>query len=65
MITLRYDLRHKAINFKINQKIFICLHKKYNQSGLSNQKFNKQRIKLIAIIDKIGYLAYKQDIFSI
>lgn len=62
MIKIRYDSRHKLIDLKINQKIFIRLHKGYNQSGLSNRKFSKQRIGPIAIIDKMGRLAYKLDI---
>ena len=43
MIKICYDIKHIFIDLKINQKIYIKLHKEYFQSDVKNRKFNKQR----------------------
>ena len=62
---IKYDLRHKFLNFKKKNKIYFRLHNDYNQPGLTNRKFDKQKIESISILKKMGKLTYRLDIFSI
>ena len=52
MFKIRYDFKHKSIDLKADQKIYIKLHRKYSQFGLKNRKYNKQRLKSISILKK-------------
>jgi hypothetical protein len=62
MIKIRYDLRHTSFNLKVETNVYINLHKDYTQSEIKSRKFNKQRLNLIKIIDKIEKLTYKLNI---
>ena len=59
MFKIRYDFKHKSINLKTKQNLYIKLHKKYSQSDLKNRKYSKQRLKSIKILKKINRLIYK------
>ena len=63
MAKIRYDFRHKSLNLKSEQKVFIRFHKNYKQSDLTNRKFSKQKIKSTTIVKKIKKLTYKLNIF--
>ena len=65
MFKIRYDFRHKSIDLKTNQKIYIKFHRKYFQLDLKNRKYSKQRLKSISILKKINRLIYKLKISKI
>ena len=59
---IRYDFKHKSIDLKTSQKIYIKFHRKYFQFDLKNRKYSKQRLKSINILKKINRLIYKLKI---
>ena len=63
MAKIRYDFKHKSLNLESGQKVYIKLHKNYNQSDLTNRKFSKQKIKSITILKKMENLTYKLNVF--
>ena len=65
IIKICYDIRHIFIDLKINQKVYIKLHKIYSQFDLKNRKFNKQRLESVIIMKKMSRLIYKLDISNI
>jgi hypothetical protein len=62
---MRYDLTRKSLNLKIDDVVYLKLHKEYNQSDLINRKFSKQRLKLVKILEKVEKLTYKLNILAI
>ena len=62
MFKIRYDFKHKFIDLKTDQKIYIKFHRKYFQFDLKNRKYSKQRLKSINILKKINRLIYKLKI---
>ena len=62
MFKIRYDFKHKFIDLKTDQKIYIKFHRKYFQFDLKNRKYNKQRLKSVNILKKINRLIYKLKI---
>ena len=62
MFQIRYDFKHKSIDLKANQKIYIRLHRNYFQFDLKNRKYSKQRLKSVSILKKINRLIYKLKI---
>ena len=65
MQNIHYDVKHKKLTLKKDDKMFFKLHKKYIQSNLNNRKFDKLRIDPINILIKIEKLAYKLNISNI
>ena len=65
MFKIRYDFKHKSIDLKTDQKIYIKLHWNYFQFDLKNRKYSKQRLKSINILKKINRLIYKLKISKI
>ncbi len=59
---IRYDSKRSQLDLKFEDNVYLKLHKKYNQSNLTNKKFAKQRFESIKIIEKINKLIYKLDI---
>ena len=55
----KYDNQHFAINFPINSKAFFRLHHGYTIPGISNKKFNQQRVGPFPITKKIKKLIYE------
>lgn len=62
MDRIRYDWKHKSLHLKEGDSVFLRLNKGYNQLGLSNRKFDKQRIGPVKVVKKIEKLAYKLNI---
>ena len=62
MFKIRHDFKHKSIDLKTDQKIYIKFHRNYSQFDLKNRKYNKQRLKSISILKKIDRLIYKLKI---
>ena len=62
MFKIRYDFKHKSIDLKTDQKIYIKFHRNYFQLGLKNRKYSKQRLKSVSILKKINRLIYKLKI---
>ena len=65
MFKIRYDFKHKSIDLKTNQKIYIKFHRNYFQFDLKNCKYSKQRLKSVSILKKINRLIYKLKISKI
>ena len=55
----RYDNKHRVINIKKSDMIYLRLHQKYTISNLVNLKFSKQRIDFFEIFDKIDNLVFR------
>ena len=53
-----YDMKHKKIDLKEGELIYLQLHHGYNLSGLQNTKLLNQRVGPFKIIGKIGFLTY-------
>ena len=62
MFKIRYDFKHKFIDLKTDQKIYIKFYRKYFQFDLKNRKYNKQRLKSVNVLKKINRLIYKLKI---
>ena len=62
MFKIRQNFKHKSIDLKTNQKIYIKFHRNYFQFDLKNRKYSKQRLKSINILKKINRLIYKLKI---
>ena len=62
MFKIRHDFKHKSIDLKTDQKIYIKFHRNYFQPDLKNRKYNKQRLKSINILKKVNRLVYKLKI---
>ena len=65
MFKIRYDFKHKSIDLKTNQKIYIKFYRNYFQFDLKNRKYSKQRLKSVNILKKINRLIYKLKISKI
>jgi hypothetical protein len=61
---IRYDLIRKSLDLKVDDLVFLKLHKGYTQPDLINRKFSKQRLGPVKILEKIGKLAYRLKIPS-
>ena len=59
---IKYDSRHKSLNFNEKDKMYFRFHKDYNQPNLENRKFDKQKIGSIKILNKMNKLIYRLDI---
>lgn len=55
---IRYDPRHTLIKWKEGDRIYIKLHKSYNQPDM-RIKFDKQRVGPTEIIEKMRKVAYR------
>ena len=65
MFKICYDFKHKFIDLKADQKIYIKFHRNYFQFDLKNCKYSKQRLKSINILKKINRLIYVLKISKI
>lgn len=61
-MTIRYDSIRTSLDLKVEDSVYLKLHKEYSQSSLMNRKFAKQRLKSVRIIEKIDKLVYKLEI---
>ena len=64
MQIMRYNSRHTSMNWKIDNRVYIILHKEYNQINIENRKFDKQRVKLAEKIEKIEKFIYRLRLFE-
>ena len=55
----RYDNKHRVINIKKSDIIYLRLYQKYTISNLVNFKFSKQRVDFFEIFDKIDNLTFR------
>ena len=65
MFKIRYDFKHKFIDLKTDQKIYIKFYRNYFQLDLKNRKYSKQCLKSINILKKMTRLIYKLKISKI
>ena len=54
-----YDNKHRVINIKKNDMIYLRLYQKYTISNFVNFKFSKQRVDFFEIFDKIDNLVFR------
>ncbi len=59
---IRYDSKRFQLDLKLENSVYLKLHKEYNQSDFTNKKFAKQRFESIKIVEKISKLIYKLEI---
>ena len=59
-----YDRKHESMFMKQKDVALIKLHKNYNIFSAISKKYDQQFVESFAIIEKIGRLAYRLDIFS-
>jgi hypothetical protein len=57
----RYDKKHKAVEFKVGQKVMVRLHKGYQLPGETNRKLSHQYQGPFTIKRRVGRLAYELD----
>ena len=62
---VRYDEIHKALEFSIDDKMYLRLHQNYTIFGLINHKLSKQRVESFLIIEKIDNLVFRLQLFFI
>ena len=56
---IRYDNKHRVINIKKNDIIYLRLYQKYTISSFANFKLSKQRVDFFEIFDKIDNLVFR------
>ena len=54
----QYNMKHKKLDLKKSDLIYLQLHHSYNLSGLQNPKLSNQRVDSFKIIKKIDFLTY-------
>ena len=59
-----YDKHHKFLKLKIDDQVFLRLHKKYFLSFVKSSKLSIQRIESFKILEKKSNLTYKLDILK-
>jgi hypothetical protein len=59
---IRYDSIRTSLDSKVEDVVYLKLHKEYTQSEIFNRKFFKQRLESVKIIEKIDKLVYKLEI---
>ena len=57
-----YDMKHKKLDLKKSDLIYLQLHHSYNLSGLQNPKLSNQRVDSFKIIKKIDFLTYHLEL---
>ncbi len=62
IMKIRYDSTRTTLNLNKEDLVYLRLHKEYNQSNISNEKFSKQRLNSVKILNKIERLVYKLNI---
>ena len=63
-IKIVYDKHHKFLELKIDDQIFLHLHKKYFLSFVKSFKLSIQRIESFKILERKNDLIYKLDILK-
>ncbi len=62
IMKIKYDSIKTTLNLNKEDLVYLKLHKKYNQSNISNKKFSKQRLNFVKILNKIERFVYKLNI---
>ena len=63
-IKIIYDKHHKSLKLKIDDQVFLRLHKEYFLSFVKFSKLSIQRIESFKILEKKNDLTYKLDILK-
>ena len=63
-IKIIYDKHHKSLKLKIDDQVFLRLHKEYFLSFVKFSKLSIQRIESFKILEKKDDLTYKLDILK-
>ena len=63
-IKIVYDKHHKFLKLKIDDQVFLRLHKRYFLSFVKSSKLSIQRIESFKILEKKSNLTYKLDILK-
>ena len=58
----RYNNKHKKIDLKEGDLVYLRLHRGYDLPGIQNPKLSNQRAGPFKILKKIGTLAYRIEI---
>ena len=58
-----YDIKHKKIDLKKSELVYLQLHHSYNLLRLQNMKLLNQRVDSFKIIEKISFLTYYLELF--
>ena len=61
----RYDSKHRVINIKKNDIIYLRLYQEYTISNLVNFKLLKQRVDFFEIFDKIDNLVFRLQLLFV
>ena len=57
----RYDGKHKPLDFKVGDQVYLRLHHRYHLPGRPSKKYSQQRSGPWTVVKKVGRLAYKLD----
>ena len=58
----RYNGKHKKLDLKEGDLVYLRLHHGYNLPGMGNRKLSNQQTGPFKIIKKVGSLAYKLEL---
>ncbi|SLM33892.1 reverse partial [Lasallia pustulata] len=58
----RYNRKHKKLDLKEGDLVYLRLHHGYNLPGMGNRKLSNQQTGPFKIIKKVGSLAYKLEL---
>jgi hypothetical protein len=56
---LRYDAKHRFLEFDVGDKVYLKLHKGYHLPGSPPRKWSQQRAGPYTVVKRVGDLAYK------
>ena len=62
MIKTCYNAKHKPLNLKAGDEVFLTLHRGYTLRGLNNKKLTQQRADPFKVLAKVRKLASKLDL---
>ena len=59
---LRYDNRHRLLEFDVGDMVFLRLHHGYHLPGRPAKAYSQQRAGPYRVLERVGRLAYRLDI---
>ena len=59
-----YDFRHQSIFFRLDDRVYLRLHQKYQLSNRSNTKMFNQKCELFIVKRRIDRLTYELKLFA-
>jgi hypothetical protein len=61
---LRYDDRHRPVQFQVGDRVMLNLHRGYKLPGTSSHKFTQQRVGPFKILQRVGNLANRLQLLA-